>query len=67
MEFAEKLGKPCRHFRPGADIKFLRRFLEMYEVRTLNAAGPRASNAPGIAEYVTECLGKALLGEHPRE
>lgn len=61
MEFAEKLGKPCRHFRPGVDVKFLRRFLEMYKVKVLNVAGPRASNAPGIAEYVTECLDKALL------
>lgn len=61
MEFAEKHGKPCRHFRPGVDVKFLRRFLEMYEVKVLNVAGPRASNAPGIAEYVRDCLNKACL------
>lgn len=61
MEFAEKLGKPCRHFRQGVDPKFLRRFLEMYEVKVLNVAGPRASNAPGIAEFVRECMDKALL------
>lgn len=46
MEFAEKHGKPCRHFRPSVDVKFLRRFLEMYEVKVLNVAGSRASNAP---------------------
>jgi hypothetical protein len=61
MEFTEKLGKPCRHFRPGVDVKFLRRFLEMYKVKTLNVAGPRASNVPGTTKYVTECLDKALL------
>jgi len=41
------LGKPCRHFRPEVDVKFLGRFLEMYKVEVLNVAGPRASNAPG--------------------
>ena len=63
MEFAKKLGKPCRYFRPGVDVKFLRRFLEMHKVKTLNVAGPRAFNVPGITEYVTECLDKVPLGK----
>jgi hypothetical protein len=38
----------------------LSEFIERYEVRTLNVAGPRESQAPGLGEFVVELLAAAL-------
>jgi hypothetical protein len=59
---AERLGKPWRHIRPGADgIQSIQSFLEQHRVRTLNVAGPRVSTDPGIYDYVFNLLEQ--LGE----
>jgi len=59
-EFAEKLGKPYLHFRPGVAPKYLAGFLLRNRVKVLNVAGQRASSAPGIAQLVTEALSEVL-------
>lgn len=59
-EFAERLGKPWLHVRPGVHPKFIARFLSQRHVTTLNVAGKRESSAPGIASFVREVLEQAL-------
>jgi hypothetical protein len=59
LELARQLGKPALHIsREEHDIaaatNSLREFLHRYQVQTLNVAGPRASQAPDVAEYVAE-------------
>ncbi len=62
LEAAGKLGKPCLHLYPGADVvTSLRDFLARYDVRTLNVAGPRASRAPNIVRFVQAALSSAIL------
>lgn len=61
LEFAEKLGKPCLHIRPGVHPKFIARFLERHGVMRLNVAGKRESSAPGIGKFVEESLSAALI------
>jgi hypothetical protein len=62
---AARLGQPCLHVHPGADDPAaIREFLERHRIRTLNVAGPRASNDPEIYEYVLEVLERAFA---PRE
>jgi hypothetical protein len=64
--FAEDLGKPWLHVRPGVHPKYVARFLARHEVRTLNVAGKRESAAPGIGELVRQVLSEALrVGDHP--
>lgn len=59
-DFAEKLGKPYMHFRPGVHPKFIARFLARHAVTRLNIAGKRESSAPGIAAVVRSALSAAL-------
>ena len=64
--FAEGLGKPWLHVRPGVHPKYVARFLARHGVRTLNVAGKRESAAPGIGELVRQVLSEALrVEEHP--
>jgi hypothetical protein len=58
--FAEALGKPWLHMRPGVHPKFVARFLARHGVRTLNVAGKRESSAPGIAALVRQVLAQAI-------
>ena len=58
--FAEKLHRPCLHFRPGVHPKYLTQFLVRHIVATLNVAGKRESSAPGIYGFVLETLDLAL-------
>lgn len=58
--FADRLGKPWIHMRPGVAPRFLARFLRARGVKTLNIAGSRGSRAPGIDLLVRECLDSAL-------
>jgi hypothetical protein len=58
--FAEALGKPWLHVRPGVHPKFVARFLARHAVATLNVAGQRASKAPGVAALVEQVLSAAL-------
>lgn len=59
-DFAEKLGKPYMHFRPGVHPKFIARFLARHAVTRLNIAGKRESSAPGIGAMVRAALSAAL-------
>jgi hypothetical protein len=58
--FAESLGKPWMHVRPGVHPKYVARFLLRHGVATLNIAGKRASTAPGIEQFVHEMLSQAV-------
>jgi hypothetical protein len=58
--FADQLGKPWMHFRPGVHEKYLSQFLARHQVKVLNVAGKRESAAPGIHAFVFEVLSKAL-------
>jgi len=57
--FAERLGKPWLHVRPGVHPKYVARFLARHGVRILNVAGKRESSAPGIGELVRQVLSQA--------
>lgn len=61
VDFAEALGKPCFHMRPGVHPKYLARFLERHRVKVLNIAGKRESSAPGISVFVSETLSNILV------
>lgn len=58
--FADSLGKPWMHVRPGVHPKYVARFLLRHGVATLNIAGKRASTAPGIEQFVREMLSQAV-------
>ena len=58
--FAEKHNKPCLHFRPQVDPKYLAQFLARNNVVVLNIAGSRESSAPGISELVAGALSQVL-------
>lgn len=59
-EFADKYGKPWRHFHPRVHPKFIASFLAKYQVKMVNIAGKRESSAPGIAKWVIEMLDQAI-------
>lgn len=59
-DFARKLGKPCFHFKPRVDPKYLASFLARNKVVILNVAGSRESSAMGITELVASVLDQAL-------
>ena len=60
-QFADKLHRPCLHFRPSVHPKFLAQFLARHKVTTLNVAGKRESSAPGVYGFAFETLGRALI------
>jgi hypothetical protein len=49
-EAARRLGRPVYAWAvtSPADVGAFRRWLQVYDIRTLNVAGPRESEAPGI-------------------
>lgn len=59
-EFADRLGKPWLHVRPGVHPKYIARFLARHRVVVLNIAGKRESAAPGIARFTHELLLEAI-------
>jgi hypothetical protein len=58
--FAESLGKPWLHVRPGVHPKYVARFLARHTVKTVNVAGKRESSAPGIGDLVRQVLSQAV-------
>jgi hypothetical protein len=58
--FADSLGKPWLHVRPGVHPKYVARFLARHGVKTLNVAGKRESSAPGIGALVEQVLSQAI-------
>lgn len=73
-EFADRLGKPWLHLvggdlGPAAIAQSATRlvaFAAGHRVARLNVAGPRASQAPQVAEFVDRVLSAALSGEIAR-
>ena len=64
QSFARGMGKPCLHVSregQGDPVRRLVQFLEGFEVRILNIAGPRASGAPGVGEFIWEVLDGVLV------
>jgi hypothetical protein len=70
MRFAAEFGRPALHLaREAADAEGdaikaaaakLVRFLDEHSVAALNVAGPRASQAPTVADFVRNVLTQAL-------
>jgi hypothetical protein len=65
FELATQFGKPVLQLsRAEADIATaaarLRAFVDERQVRTLNVAGPRASQEPEIGEFVVAVLAAAF-------
>jgi hypothetical protein len=58
--FADSLGKPWLHVRPGVHPKYVARFLARHGVKVLNVAGKRESSAPGVGNLVREVLSQVL-------
>ncbi len=65
-ELAQQQGKPCLHLSEEAQgssaPELLREFVRQHGITTLNVAGPRASQAPGVAQFVNKTLAKAFGG-----
>jgi CheY-like chemotaxis protein len=62
-EFAASHQKPCLHLSAGSAndaAAALLKWLRQNQIRALNIAGPRASEEPGVAEFVTATLDAAL-------
>jgi Circularly permutated YpsA SLOG family len=54
---AERIGLPYLHVVSGDEWPDkIKVFLEKHSIRILNVAGPRASSAPGIEQFVQEVL-----------
>jgi hypothetical protein len=67
VEFAKKYDRPCLHLHPGEKnaVEKLHAFIAEHQVRTLNVAGSRASEEPGVGRFVTETLDRFLeLSKH---
>lgn len=63
QEYANKTAKPYLHIYPNnLWQECIKTFFEKNSVQTLNIAGPRGSNAPGIEQFVCEVLDEILAG-----
>ena len=65
-EFAQKYKKPLLHpFAASKDsaAERLGQFLEQNQIRVLNVSGPRASDEPTVAEFVTLTLNEAFIAK----
>ena len=63
LEEAETRGRPVHHVRPTdlASVRTIRAWAAENEVRVLNVAGPRASEADGIYDQARAILDAFLL------
>jgi hypothetical protein len=63
--FAQHYAKPCLHISRERDgqraVEFLSRFLADNKIEILNVAGPRRSEEPEVAEFVSGILESVLL------
>jgi hypothetical protein len=63
--FARQHRRPCLHLSQERDggraVEFLSRFLADNKIEILNVAGPRRSQEPEVAEFVSEILESVLL------
>jgi len=64
-EFTHAFDKPCLHLSRDCDAedapRKLSAFLAEHQVQTLNVAGSRESEEPGIGEFTRQTLEKARL------
>ena len=64
LQTARQLRKPVLHLSRAAHSRdaavLLKAFLEEHRVRILNVAGSKASEEPGIAEFVTRVLSQTF-------
>jgi hypothetical protein len=62
---AQQQHKPCLHLSRNRDgeaaAAMLRAFLIQHEIQTLNVAGPRQSQEPGVAAFTKEILERCIL------
>jgi hypothetical protein len=65
-DIARRLGRPVFSWPVDAteDVGLFRRWLQVYGVHTLNVAGPRESEAPGIYDRARRILRACLGGEN---
>jgi hypothetical protein len=64
QRFASALGRPCLHVaRDGRydAVEVLLEFLEEFDVKILNIAGPRRSNEPDVGEFIWQVM-DGLIG-----
>ena len=61
-DFARRMGRPVYVGRLGAppDVEAFRRWLRTHNIRTLNVAGPRESESPGVYAMACEYLRAAF-------
>ncbi|MBD0321555.1 MAG: putative molybdenum carrier protein [Gemmatimonadetes bacterium] len=66
-EAARSLGRPVYtwHVTSPADVGSFRRWLQVYRVSTLNVAGPRESESPGVHAAAVPLLRTLLAGPLP--
>ena len=66
LKLARKHRKPCRlvDLAEGLDVSSVREWLSKSGIETLNVAGPRESEAPGIYEQALDFLRKALISQN---
>jgi len=66
LAVARRLRKPVYTFHAGSpeDVGAFRRWLQIYRVRTLNVAGPRESEAPGIHAEARRILRSYFAGDN---
>ena len=66
QRFARTLGKPCLHLWrdfPDDPATALVEFIREFGVHVLNVAGPRASNEPGVGEFIWEVLDGGTIAD----
>lgn len=61
QEYARKIAKPVIHVYPDSPWRqWIKVFFESNLIQTLNVAGPRSSNAPGIEKFVYAVLNELI-------
>lgn len=69
FQLARRHKKPCLHLARTVPLaqnaQALRVFIREHAIATLNVAGSRESEEPGVGEFVRELLDAAGLGEQP--
>lgn len=61
QEYARKIAKPFIHVYPDSPWRqWIKVFFESNLIQTLNVAGPRSSNAPGIEKFVYAVLNELI-------
>lgn len=65
VEIAERYNKPVIHLRQDEQTNHaqeLRSFIDEFDISVLNVAGPRASEEPGVYQFVARVLDQAFAG-----